>query len=108
MSTEVTDERPPAATDVSPEPAPAASGGRVDLPITGMTCAACARRIERRLSKVPGVRSAGVNFATARATVEYEPRETGVEEFVKTVEDIGYGVLTAGGRGEPAEDLEDL
>jgi P-type Cu+ transporter len=43
---------------------------RVDLPITGMTCAACARRIERKLSKATGVSSAGVNFATSRATVE--------------------------------------
>ncbi|HWK89372.1 MAG TPA: heavy metal-associated domain-containing protein, partial [Longimicrobium sp.] len=48
-------------------PAPEGTGERIDLPITGMTCAACARRVETKLSKAPGVRSAGVNFATARA-----------------------------------------
>ncbi len=63
---------------------------RVDLPITGMTCAACARRIERKLSKAKGVESAGVNFATSRATVEYDPSETGVRELINTVRDAGY------------------
>ena len=67
---------------------------RVDLPITGMTCAACARRIETKLSKAPGVRRAGVNYATSRATVEYDPAATGVRDFIKVVEDVGYG--TAG------------
>ncbi|MGI9107178.1 MAG: heavy metal translocating P-type ATPase [Pyrinomonadaceae bacterium] len=70
------------------------TGERVDLPITGMTCAACARRIERKLSKAPGVRSAGVNFATSRATVEYDRRATGIGALVETVKDVGYG--TAG------------
>ncbi|HVF42238.1 MAG TPA: heavy metal translocating P-type ATPase [Pyrinomonadaceae bacterium] len=71
---------------------------RVDLPLTGMTCAACARRIERRLSKAAGVESAAVNFATARATVEYDPARTGVGELSDAVRDIGYGVIdvTAG------------
>ncbi|HVK37823.1 MAG TPA: heavy metal-associated domain-containing protein, partial [Candidatus Kapabacteria bacterium] len=54
------------------------AGGRVDLPITGMTCAACANRIERQLKRAPGVRVAGVNFATGRATVEYDPEAIGV------------------------------
>ena len=64
------------------------------LPITGMTCAACANRIERQLSKQPGVSRAGVNFATSRATVEYNPNETGVKNLIQTVKDVGYG--TAG------------
>ncbi|HEX8141722.1 MAG TPA: heavy metal translocating P-type ATPase [Pyrinomonadaceae bacterium] len=67
---------------------------RIDLPITGMTCAACARRIERRLAKAPGVRRAGVNFATSRATVEYDPEATGVRRLMDTVKEVGYG--TAG------------
>jgi Cu+-exporting ATPase len=67
---------------------------RVDLPVTGMTCAACARRIERKLSKAEGVRRAGVNFATARATVEYDPAATNVGRLIETVKDVGYG--TAG------------
>ncbi|HET7230709.1 MAG TPA: heavy metal translocating P-type ATPase [Longimicrobium sp.] len=67
---------------------------RIDLPITGMTCAACARRVERSLSKAPGVRRAGVNLATSRATVEYDPAATGVRDLIGVVEDTGYG--TAG------------
>lgn len=67
---------------------------RVDLPITGMTCAACARRIERKLSKAPGVSRAGVNFATGRATVEYDPQATGVRQLMDAVKEVGYG--TAG------------
>ena len=51
---------------------------RVELPVTGMTCVACARRIERRLSKTEGVSAASVNFATGRATVEYDAARTGV------------------------------
>ncbi len=73
---------------------PDGGGERVDLPITGMTCAACARRIERQLTKAPGVQRANVNFATSRATVEYDPRATGVGQLIETVKDVGYG--TAG------------
>src|SRR3954468_5144115 len=67
---------------------------RVELPITGMTCAACARRIERKLSKSPGVSRAGVNFATSRATVEYDPLATNVSHLINAVKEVGYG--TAG------------
>jgi Cu+-exporting ATPase len=66
-------------------------GERIDLPITGMTCAACARRIERKLSEAPGVHRASVNFATSRATVEYEPGTTGVRELIGAVREVGYG-----------------
>jgi Cu+-exporting ATPase len=65
---------------------------RIDLPITGMTCAACARRVETKLSRAPGVKRAGVNFATQRATVEYDPEQCGVGELIGTVQDTGYGV----------------
>ena len=64
---------------------------RIDLPITGMTCAACARRIERGLSKAAGVRQAKVNFATSRATVEYDPQQTGVGPLIEVVKGVGYG-----------------
>jgi Cu+-exporting ATPase len=67
---------------------------RVDLPITGMTCAACANRIEKSLNKREGVRKANVNFATSRATVEYDPRDTDLKQLFATVKDAGYG--TAG------------
>lgn len=64
---------------------------RVDLPITGMTCASCANRIARALGGSPGVRKAGVNLATSRATVVYDPRATDVRRLMATVKDVGYG-----------------
>jgi Cu+-exporting ATPase len=64
---------------------------RVDLPITGMTCAACARRIERTLARQEGVQRAGVNFANARATVEYDPALIDCSRLVETIKDVGYG-----------------
>ena len=66
------------------------SDERIDLPITGMTCAACANRIERTLNKTPGVRKAGVNYATARATVDYDPAATGLRQLMDRVKDVGY------------------
>ncbi|MDB4947689.1 MAG: copper-translocating P-type ATPase [Gemmatimonadetes bacterium] len=74
-------------------------GERVDLPITGMTCAACARRVETSLSRAPGVRRAAVNFATARATVEYDAAGTGVRDLAAAVRNAGYGVA-GGARAE--------
>jgi P-type Cu+ transporter len=65
---------------------------RVDLPVSGMTCAACARSIERTLAGTPGVERARVNLATATATVEYDSARTGVRQFVGAIEDLGYGV----------------
>ena len=73
---------------------PDGTGERVDLPITGMTCASCARRIEKELSQMAGVRRAGVNLATSRATVEYDPKRTDVRALMDTVKATGYG--TAG------------
>jgi Cu+-exporting ATPase len=63
---------------------------RIDMPITGMTCAACANRIEKTLAKQPGVREASVNFATERATVSFDPSATNVESLVETVRGAGY------------------
>ena len=65
---------------------------RVDLPVSGMTCAACARAIERTLSATAGVERASVNLATNTATVEYDAARTGVSDFIGAIEDLGYGV----------------
>ena len=60
---------------------------RVDLPVSGMTCAACARTIERTLSHTAGVERARVNFATATATVEYNPGVVKPADFVGAIEE---------------------
>jgi Cu+-exporting ATPase len=70
----------------------AAAPERVDLPVSGMTCAACARTIERKLNKTAGVERANVNLATNTATVEFDPGRISVRDFVSAIEDLGYGV----------------
>ena len=67
---------------------------RIDLPITGMSCAACARRVEKSLASVDGVASANVNFAAEKAAVEYDPTSTKAGNLTETVRDAGYGVET--------------
>jgi P-type Cu+ transporter len=66
---------------------------RISLPVTGMTCAACARRVEKALTGTNGVRAANVNLAAEKATVEYDPASVGLERLVGAVEDAGYGVV---------------
>src|SRR5918992_154690 len=75
----------------------------VELPITGMTCASCANRIERKLNKLDGV-SASVNYATERASVEYEPGAVAPEQLVAAVEAAGYQAVLPSTQPEaPAE-----
>jgi P-type Cu+ transporter len=76
---------------------------RVDLPVSGMTCAACARSIERTLAATRGVEHARVNLATNTATVEYDPASAGVRDFVGAIEELGYGVPE---REAPADEAE--
>ncbi len=77
----------------SPEPVVAAAPVmEAVLPIEGMTCASCVRRVERALTKVPGVREAGVNLATERATVSFDPTLASPEHLRVAVERAGYHV----------------
>ena len=62
---------------------------RVELPITGMTCASCANRIERRLNKLDGV-AATVNYATETATVDYDAASVAADQLVEAVAAAGY------------------
>jgi Cu+-exporting ATPase len=62
------------------------------LPIAGMTCASCVRRVEKSLSKLPGVETAAVNLATEQATVRFNPAMVGRDEFRQAVERAGYGL----------------
>lgn len=65
----------------------------VTLGITGMTCAACANRIEKNLSKVEGVKKVSVNLATEKAAIQYDTKQATVENLIEKVEKTGYGVL---------------
>ena len=72
------------------DPSPTATEERVDLAIDGMTCAACARRVEKALRATPGVSDAVVNLATHRAAVVIEPDGAGVDALAAAVAGAGY------------------
>jgi len=82
-------------TSVEPE-------ARVQLALEGMTCAACANRIERKLNKLDGV-EASVNYATEQAAVRYDPGRVAVADLIGAVEGAGYHARLAAEAGE-AED----
>jgi Cu+-exporting ATPase len=63
---------------------------QVVVPLVGMTCAACAARIQKKVSKGSGVRDVAVNFGTERATVTYAPDATSAAEIVGLVRAAGY------------------
>ena len=65
---------------------------RIDVPIEGMTCAACATRIGKGLSKLDGVSRADVNLAAGRATIVFDPAVTGRREFAERITGLGYVV----------------
>ena len=68
---------------------------QTSLRITGMTCAACAGGVEKALSEQPGVSQASVNFATEKATVEYDPSLVSEEGLANAVSKAGYGVAVS-------------
>ncbi|MFC1997202.1 heavy metal translocating P-type ATPase [Chloroflexota bacterium] len=64
------------------------------LPITGMTCANCVAAVERNIKKVDGVQVAYVNLSSERATVEFDPALSGLDDFLARIDRAGYGVAT--------------
>jgi Cu+-exporting ATPase len=66
---------------------------RATLLLKGMTCASCARTIEKALQGVVGVAQASVNFATEKATVDYYPSQVKETDLAKAVESAGYSVI---------------
>ncbi|WP_168706534.1 heavy metal translocating P-type ATPase [Gordonia paraffinivorans] len=89
-----------------PELTSAADLRLVDLDISGMTCASCANRIERKLNKLDGV-TATVNYATERAHVE-APAGVPAEELIEVVRAAGYDAAPVRTEPEtPAEDASD-
>lgn len=64
------------------------------LQITGMTCAACATRIEKGLNKMEGVEEANVNFALEKTNIKYDPDKTDISKFKEKVQSLGYNVVS--------------
>ena len=72
------------------------------IPISGMHCASCANRIESTLKKLNGVSNANVNFATEKATVEFDESVISESEINNTIEQLGYKVI---GEKEKANEI---
>jgi Cu+-exporting ATPase len=65
---------------------------KVTLGVTGMTCAACSTRIEKVLSKMEGVEQAGVNLASEKANVSFDPGKVSTDQIIERIQKAGYGV----------------
>ncbi len=76
--------------NTEPEVKPYQPNTTVDFDITGMTCAACATRIEKGLSKMPGVAQASVNLAMETARIVYHPSEVTPDDMQARVAKLGY------------------
>ncbi len=81
----------PVSIPAAPSGAASLSIDAIELVISGMTCASCARRVERALSRTPGVTEANVNLATEHAQVVYDPASTTLDDLIRSVERAGYG-----------------
>ncbi|MEE8619212.1 MAG: heavy metal translocating P-type ATPase [Dehalococcoidales bacterium] len=62
--------------------------------ITGMTCTTCAATIEKGLAETPGVEQAKVNFASEKASIEYDPSKVDLSRIKNTISQLGYGMAT--------------
>ena len=65
---------------------------KISAPVEGMTCASCVARVEKAISKVEGIKNVTVNFASEKASFEYNPKEVDLKEIEKIVEDAGYTI----------------
>src|ERR1700687_735863 len=65
---------------------------RLELVVSGMSCASCAVRVQKTLGRQPGVQRAEVNYATSYATVTFDPDQTGLDPLSAAVERIGYEI----------------
>ncbi len=91
----------PASSTASPDRMTTQQRESVELDITGMTCASCAARIEKKLNKLDGVQ-ASVNYATEKARVLHPPM-VAVQDLIEVVERTGYGAALPEPDAEPVD-----
>jgi Cu+-exporting ATPase len=68
-----------------------ADSAKLNIPVTGMTCAACQARVQRVLERTPGVEEASVSLMTNTATVRFDPAQVDVNALVERIRGTGYG-----------------
>jgi Cu+-exporting ATPase len=88
------------------DPRTTTASARVVLPVTGMTCASCARLIEWKVGQLDGVRSARVGIATETLHVDFDPARLETGRIVACVRRAGFGI--AGTEGDPAREAADV
>ena len=66
---------------------------KTTISISGMHCASCAQKIESNLRKLKGIKSANVNIATERATVEFNEKTVSEDKIINIIEELGYSVI---------------
>ncbi|MFA7573748.1 MAG: heavy metal translocating P-type ATPase, partial [Lutispora sp.] len=76
----------------------------ITIPISGMTCAACVKAVERAVGKLEGVESVSVNFATEKANVKYNPKLTRLSEIKQVISKAGYKALEVESANQVDED----
>ncbi len=84
------------------------SYSKIDLKIGGMTCAACAKAVERSVNKLDGIDNINVNVATDKATISYDPSKLKITQIKNTIEKAGYKVLEKGKSKEKSIDEDKL
>lgn len=84
-----------AVTKIGYEVAERTEHAKVTIPVGGMTCAACARRVEKAIGKLEGIDETSVNFATEKATVTYDPQTVRLSAIRGAIEKAGYQALEA-------------
>lgn len=82
-----------AVSKIGYEVAEKTDANRVTIPIGGMTCAACAQRIEKVIGRLDGVDSVSVNLATEKASISYHPQTVRLSDIKQAIEKIGYKAL---------------
>jgi len=77
-----------------PEKSNSKKSGKAHIHIIGMTCTTCAATIEKGLAETPGVEQARVNFASEKASIEYDPSRISLAKIKNTISQLGYGTAT--------------
>lgn len=75
---------------------------KVELDVTGMTCAACSSRIEKVLNKQEAIKAATVNLTTENAVVEYNPGMMAVDDIIGRIQKLGYDAKPKTDKAEKA------
>ena len=81
---------------------------KIDLKIGGMTCASCAKAIERAVNKLDGIDSINVNVATEKATISYDASKLKLTQIRNTIEKAGFKVLEKSGTKDSSVDEDKI